>query len=335
MNPTDSGVDQEKPPDKSRNFPDKPGESAAYDSAVDEFFARLNRDMRHPKPGTESITAALQAVQRLALETDSEEAVNAAAEGTAEHACRVCGKRNPPGNRFCALCGVPLQESPPQQQAVPAGEPKASSGAAGSGQHHYHHHYHHHYFSGAEALSPAGASAAGPAGRDAARVRAPLTGPALSRAEAAARNLSQDWALACNTRQLDDLVALYATDAMVLRPNLPAVRGTAAIREFFFAALDSGLGEVELEPVRLELFGDIAYEAGRCKMLVPVAVGKRREERGKYLIIFNRQAAGDWKILADCWSSDLSLGIGAESGASKPTVQPPINPLARLPRKNG
>jgi ketosteroid isomerase-like protein len=81
--------------------------------------------------------------------------------------------------------------------------------------------------------------------------------------------LSQDWALACNTKQLDDLVELYATDAIVLRPNVPPVRGTAAIREFFFSALDAGLGKVDLEPLSLELFGDVGYEAGRCKDASP------------------------------------------------------------------
>jgi len=204
------------------------------------------------------------------------------------------------------------------------------------GQHYYHHHYHHHYFSAADGISPA----AGPdlraannnaAGRDAARLRAPAGGPSLSRAEAAVRKLTQDWALACNTKQLDDLVELYATDAIVLRPNVPSVRGTAAIREFFFSALDAGLGEVELEPLRVEAFGDVAYEAGRCKMLFPVAMGKRREERGKYLVILNRQA-GDWRILADCWSSDLSLGVTAEPVA-KSNAPSPGNPLPRPPRK--
>src|SRR5205085_8195977 len=113
-----------------------------------------------------------------------------------------------------------------------------------------------------------------------ARTRIPLAGTALSRAETAVRKLSQDWAFACNTKHLDDLVELYMPDAIVLRPNVPAVRGTAAIREFFFSVLDSGLGEVELEPLRVEVFGEIAYEAGRCKSLVPVAMSKRREERG-------------------------------------------------------
>jgi ketosteroid isomerase-like protein len=139
--------------------------------------------------------------------------------------------------------------------------------------------------------------------------------------------------LACNGKQLDDLVDMYGADAIVLRPNVSPVRGTAAIREFFFAALDAGLGDVELEPLRVEVFGDTAYEAGRCKMLVPFAMGKRREERGKYLLTLARQA-GDWKILADCWSSDLSLGVNVDSGPSKPNVPSPPNAALKPLRKN-
>jgi ketosteroid isomerase-like protein len=136
--------------------------------------------------------------------------------------------------------------------------------------------------------------------------------------------MTQDWAQACNMKQLDDLVELYATDALMLRSNLPPIRGTAAIREFYFAALDAGLGDAEFEPLRVELFGDIAFEAGRFKTLAPVAVGKRREERGKYVILFVRQQAGDWKAMVDCWSSDLSLAVSPDvPSASAPLLRPP------------
>jgi ketosteroid isomerase-like protein len=164
------------------------------------------------------------------------------------------------------------------------------------------------------------------------RARTQSGGISLSRAEAAVRKLMQDWALACNSKQLDDLVDLYGVDAIVLRPNVPPVRGTAAIREFFVGVLDAGLGEVEMDPLRLEVFGEIAYEAGRCKMLVPFTMGKRREERGKYLLILARQA-GDWKVLADSWSSDLSLGVNVESSPAKPNVQSPPNTAFKPPRR--
>ena len=129
----------------------------------------------------------------------------------------------------------------------------------------------------------------------------------MSRAETAVRRITHEWAMACNTKHLDDLLDLYLADALVLRSNYPPVRGAAAIREFFFGALDAGLGEIELEPLRVEVIGDLAYEAGRCKALVPGATGKRREERGKYLWVCARQSGGEWKLAADCWSSDLTL----------------------------
>jgi ketosteroid isomerase-like protein len=129
----------------------------------------------------------------------------------------------------------------------------------------------------------------------------------MSRAEAAVRQVTQEWVLACNTKHLDDLLELYVSDALVLRSNYPPIRGAAAVREFYFGALDAGLGEVELEPMRVEIAGELAYEAGRCKALVPSSMGKRREERGKYLWVCARQSNGEWKLAADCWSSDLSL----------------------------
>jgi len=119
--------------------------------------------------------------------------------------------------------------------------------------------------------------------------------------------IAHEWILACNTKHLDDLLELYAADALVMRSNFPSIRGAAAIREFFFGQLDAGLGEIELDPVRVEVIGDLAYEAGKLKALVPSATGKRREERGKYLWVCARQPAGEWKLAADCWSSDLTL----------------------------
>jgi ketosteroid isomerase-like protein len=108
---------------------------------------------------------------------------------------------------------------------------------------------------------------------------------------------------------------------MVMRPNVPPVRGTAAIREFFVAAMEAGLGDVEMETLRVELLGDVAYHVGRCKMLVPGVVGKRREERGKYVIVFAREKSGQWKAVVDSWSTDLGLTV-AEPIAASPAIPP-------------
>jgi uncharacterized protein (TIGR02246 family) len=315
-------VDSEK---KMKNSPDSgsPKEPAAKDAGAgrktvgDAFVPRIDYALRaklakeaEQDLAKDPIAAALRAAEHFDLEADAEQ-IDSEADSEFSNACRACGEKNSPGTRFCAACGVPLDAAP--RKSAPWDSPH-------SGQHHYHHHYHHHYFGqespAQQERTPISATAAA---RDSSTQRTPLTGSGLSKAEAAVRKLAQDWAQACNTKHLDDLVELYATDALVLRPNVPPIRGTAAIREFLFSVLDAGLGEVEMEVVRVEIFGDVAYEAGRCKMLVPTAMGKRREERGKYLLVATKQA-GEWRIATDCWSSDLSLDLEgiAPSAATRP-----------------
>jgi len=291
-------------------------------SGVDDFFRSLQPEMRRPKPGPEAVAAAVEAAQRLASETDAEQAADDLAQDLTgdSSVCAVCGHRNRPGNKFCAMCGVAVGESarpatralapPPRPSAEFEPEVVPEPGRPGALEtHHYHHHYHHHYFPGGAQEGTRPQSAAEPARErdtDKFRPNAALRGD-MSRAEAAVRRITHEWVLACNTKHLDDLLDLYVADALVLRSNYPPVRGAAAVREFFFAALDAGLGEVEVEPIRVDVVGDLAYEAGRCKALVPGATGKRREERGKYLWVCARQSNGEWKLAADCWSSDLTL----------------------------
>ena len=308
-----------------------------HNPALGEIYQRLYPEMRRPKPNQEAIAAALQAMQRLTMEADSETvAEDEALENGADTqtACRVCGRPNRTGNKFCGSCGLLLGTEPPGPP-IPAPEPRSSSilddepvaqappsapeatqevhpaPGAPAGTHHYHHHYHHHFFQGARAdgAVPASRANASESAREADRLRvaAAAKGEPMSRSEAAVRRLTQEWVLACNTRQLDELIELYAADALVLRSNLPPIRGALAVREFFFASLEAGLGEVALDPMRVEVAGDLAHEVGRYSALVPGTAGQRREERGKYLWVFAKQSSGDWKLLSECWSSDLTL----------------------------
>ena len=327
---------------------DSPSEAA---TDIDDFFRGLGTGLHHPKPSADAVAAAMEAAQRLAAEADVEDAVGDSAHEIGDAAaaiCRACRHRNRAGNRFCAMCGAALvasngSEAARDSQAIvrapnafldepesrpPAGRP------TGFETHHYHHHYHHHYF-------PGGSEGAGPRGADLSRADSgrdsvpgsmlrPNTAPRgeMNRAEATVRHMTHEWVLACNTKHLDDLLELYIADGLVLRSNYPPVRGAAAVREFFFGVLNAGFGEVELDPLRLEVVGDLAYEAGRCKALVPSAAGKRREERGKYLWVFARQGNGEWKLAVDCWSSDLTLTMLESDVPAGPAVR------TNQPRKN-
>ena len=304
-----------------------------YNPALGEIYQQLYPEIKRPKPNQEAIAAALKAMQRLTMRMDSE----AAAEETTvagSVACPSCGHHNREGNKFCGMCGLPVEGTSAQtngsehrdlgttssryagreegaQQAAfeePSQEYRAPENLP-PGTHHYHHHYHH-FPGGAEmsTTSPRGNLEESAREADRIRIAAAAKGEPMTRNEAAVRRITQEWVLACNTRQLDELLDLYAADALMLRSNMPVLRGAAAIREFFHSALQSGLGEVAVEPVRIEVAGDLAHEVGRYSALVPGTVGKRREERGKYLWVFARQSGGEWKLISECWSADLTLG---------------------------
>ncbi|HEX6821820.1 MAG TPA: DUF4440 domain-containing protein [Candidatus Sulfotelmatobacter sp.] len=319
-----------------------PSGSSSHNDQVDQLLRKLNPEMKRAKPGPEALAAALEAVERLAAEADAADAADdleqKLAVEPASTVCTVCGYRNREQTKFCGMCGIAISigDSPggerpnaeglvhPPPAFVPEPNPIPPRPSANDSQH-FHHHYHHHYFYGSqEGNFP---RAGGELAVREEKLRSPnaaMRGD-MSRAEAAVRRVTQEWVLACNTKHLDDVLELYISDAMVLRSNYPAMRGAAAVREFLHGALETGFGEVDMEALRVEIAGDLAYEAGRFKALVPSAVGKRREERGKYLWVCQRQSGGEWKIAADCWSSDLTLSnleSDVPSGAGVKTSQP-------------
>ncbi len=303
---------------------DQPVEGPHEGMGVEEFFQRLPGNFRWPKPNADAVAAAVEAIHRISA---SPAAQDRAAAGDADppgNACSECGGALPAGARFCIWCGIPTEPT-----AADTAAPLHSRSGA---QHHVHHHYHHLIPSQvtASGVPAAESQSSAPRGRASGSAGGSTGKSAGGRAEAGARQVVQDWAQACNTKHIDDLLELYAADATLIRSSVPPVRSLPAIREFLVSLLEAGLGDVEMESLRVEVMGEIALDLGRCKMLVPVAMGKRREERGKYLIVLVRQPAGTWKILADCWSADLAISAPTLETAARKGNEP-IPPL-RKPR---
>ena len=291
------------PPDPE---PDPEKDQPVEGKELEDLFQRLPGTFRWPKPNAEAVAAAVEAIQRM---SGSAAAQDLAAAGDADEAgdtCSGCGGALPANARFCVWCGIPNRPVAGDVTAQPQ---------SGIGQHHVHHHYHHLVPSHVPSHGTSSGAPSAESEPSAPRGRAPGSAGTSSggRAEAGARQVVQDWAQACNTRHIDDLLELYAADATLIRSSVPPVRSLPAIREFLISLLEAGLGDVEMESLRVEMLGDIALDLGRCKMLVPVVMGKRREERGKYLIVLVRQPAGTWKILADFWSADLAVSAPTPS----------------------
>lgn len=275
------------------------GDTLQPNSSADEFFSKMNRDFRRPKPSEEAVAAALQAIQAMAgdvaLEKDaesvSESAVSAAPEA---NQCPKCGGVNSGTNRFCGFCGATI-DKPAAKLTV--------RDADGSGQHVHHHHYHHHYFPGqADAKIEGGeavfSNASAELGSDEQSAEANSTDSVL-------RKVVENWARACNGRRLDALSNLYSADALLVRGSSPLARGRATIKQVLQSELDTGLGDVQLDCGEIGVIGDIACIAGTSRMLAAIAPANRQERSGKFLLLMRREGS-EWKILADVWCTDTT-----------------------------
>jgi len=99
--------------------------------------------------------------------------------------------------------------------------------------------------------------------------------------------------------------ALYTEDAIQLPPNQAAVQGKASIQAWMEAFPPfSNFQEQSLE---IEGQGDLAFDRGTYSMTVTPAGAAPIEDRGKYLIIWRKQADGSWKVLRAIYNSDLPL----------------------------
>jgi hypothetical protein len=99
--------------------------------ALDEFFVKINRGLRRPKPSEQEVAQAIGAIHSLTQQTALKES---ALQGglVRPGLCSNCRAANNPRNRFCGYCGTRLEAPPP---VAPAAERLTAE------QHiqHYHH----------------------------------------------------------------------------------------------------------------------------------------------------------------------------------------------------
>jgi len=104
------------------------------------------------------------------------------------------------------------------------------------------------------------------------------------------------------TSQNDSAItAIYAADAVVMPPNMPAIRGEAGIRQFW-AGLWPIKAELVITPTDVTVNGDLAIEDGTWTFSVPGPDGPTTDN-GKYIVVWHRQADG-WKAIRDIYNSD-------------------------------
>jgi ketosteroid isomerase-like protein len=103
--------------------------------------------------------------------------------------------------------------------------------------------------------------------------------------------------------------AVYALDARLLPPSAELMEGRTAIEAFWQAGIDAGLSAVELELLNLEGGERIAYEIGRYALHLRPADGKCVVDRGKYVLVHERQDDGRWRRAVEMFNPDAPPSV--------------------------
>lgn len=112
------------------------------------------------------------------------------------------------------------------------------------------------------------------------------------------------------TGNADALAAIVADDAWQMPPNLPAVVGRPAIRDFWRGAFGWGQWNFTFETQTVSVSGTMAVERGKYFLRFTAGAGAPPgmgsfEDRGNYLVHWRQESDKQWRIVADAPVSEL------------------------------
>jgi uncharacterized protein (TIGR02246 family) len=121
--------------------------------------------------------------------------------------------------------------------------------------------------------------------------------------ESTIRGLTQDFCMAFNTGNHDQVGALFLMDGLFMTPRQDPAQGPRAIERILREYSDAGYQDLRMETIRINHSGDMAIETGRYVVSIRPEDGKALTERGNFMHAWRRMGA--WRMVADCWSSSL------------------------------
>ena len=124
----------------------------------------------------------------------------------------------------------------------------------------------------------------------------------------AVKEILKNYAKGCNTGDFDFWMSLWADYGVHMPPDAPAVVGKEQIRENMKPVFDQFNYKVGLDILEAKVYGDLGLT--RCNGtvdLTPKAGGETIHAMpdGKALTLYERQSDGSWKIVYDCFNSNV------------------------------
>ena len=122
------------------------------------------------------------------------------------------------------------------------------------------------------------------------------------------RDLDDQWAKAAAAKDVEQTIAYYSDDAIVLPPNATRAATKEAVRNVWKEMFASPGLVITWKPTKVQLAksGDMGWVSGTYELTMNDTNGKPINDRGKYLEVWEKQTDGNWKCRADMWNSDLA-----------------------------
>ena len=113
-----------------------------------------------------------------------------------------------------------------------------------------------------------------------------------------------------HSMDIDAMASLYASDALVMPPNMETQEGAEGVREFLTAFKELPGFEVSFETptVVVSKGADMGYTLADIELSFDGPDGKPVSSRERDFHLWRKQADGSWKIVVDIWNSPVPAG---------------------------
>ena len=115
--------------------------------------------------------------------------------------------------------------------------------------------------------------------------------------------VSRDFSARYERGDATGMAAIYTADGVAMPPGRNAIRGLAALTEYWTLAPGVRVVEHRATPDSIVVAGPIAYDWGTFRVRTQADTAAARESAGKYVIVWRETAPGTWRMHLDIWNA--------------------------------
>jgi len=124
--------------------------------------------------------------------------------------------------------------------------------------------------------------------------------------EAAIHAAVKEWSASAQAKDADTFASFYAEDGILMLEDAPDAHGIEALREGIGGMMQDPNFDLsfEADKVVVSRSGDLAYETGTYSLTMSDSQELPATEQGHYVVVWQKQADGGWKVVVDAPVSD-------------------------------